>query len=146
MPRVRLRFGIRRMMVVIAMAGIVLALAKYVFIDNRPRDLLIAAISALGGHYTVYAEGYSESKFRSLRVGMTARQVEDIMGPPLTKGHWQYQSGSGPTTPGVGILEDMWYYTRGGKQVRQGTASHWKRTVLFRNGLVYETDITYYLD
>ncbi len=71
------------MMVVVAIAGIVLAFAKYLFIDNRPGDILAAAIAALDGHYTVYAKGYSESKFRSLRVGMTARQVEDIMGPPL---------------------------------------------------------------
>ena len=30
------------MMVVVAIAGVVLAFAKYLFIDNRPRDILEA--------------------------------------------------------------------------------------------------------
>ena len=67
------------MMVAVAIAGIVLAAAKPLFIDNRPRDVLIAAISTMcGRNSTVYAKGYSESEFRLLRVGMTVRQVEDI--------------------------------------------------------------------
>jgi hypothetical protein len=133
-------------MVAVAIAGIVLAFAKYLFVDNRPGDILVAALGALGGHYTVYAEGYSEAKFRSIRVGMTVRQVEEIMGPPLVKGEWQVPNGSGPVTPGVGSLDDIWYYTRGGKQVKQGTASHWRRAVLLRNGVVCGTDSTYWLD
>jgi hypothetical protein len=50
------------------------AFTKYLCIDNRPADLLAAAIGALDGEYTVYADGYNESKFRSIRVGITARQ------------------------------------------------------------------------
>jgi hypothetical protein len=134
------------MMVVVAIVGVVLALAKYFFIDNRPGDILAAALGALDGHYTVYAEGYSESRFRSIGVGMTVRQVEEIMGPPLEKGQWQVPSGSGPVTVGVGPLDDIWYYTRGGKHVQQGTASHWTRAVLLRNGVVWGTDSTYWLD
>jgi hypothetical protein len=146
MRRLHLRFRVRRMMVAVAVVGIVLVLAKYLFIDNRPGDILAAAISALGGHYTVYADGYSESKFRSIRVGMTVRQVEEILGPPLVQGQWQVPNGNGPITPGIGALDDIWYYTRGGKHVQQGTVSHWKRAVLFRNGVVWGTDSTYYLD
>jgi hypothetical protein len=120
--------------------------AKYLFIDNTPWDILAAGLGALDGHYTVYAEGYSESRFRSIRVGMTVRQVEEIMRPPLEKGQWQLPNGSGPVTPGVGPLDEIWYYTRGGKHVQQGTASHWHKSVLFRNGVVWRTENTYWLD
>ena len=99
MRRLRLRFTVRRMMVAVAIAGIVLAFAKTLFIDNRPTDILFAAISALEGHSTVYAKGYSESKFRATRVGMTVRQVEDIMGPPLERGQWHVPDGAADRSP-----------------------------------------------
>jgi hypothetical protein len=142
MRRLRLRVTVRRMMVVVAVAGLVLALAKSLFIDNRPRDILFATISALEGHSTVYAKGYSEYKFRSLRVGMTARQVEAIMGLPLGRGQWMVHSGSGPITTGEGILDDLWYYTCAGK----ARGNYWRTEVSFQNGVVYGTDSTYYLD
>ncbi len=77
---------IRRMMIAVAIAGIALAVARLLFIDYRPMDVLLAAISALEGHSTVYVKGYSESKFRSLRVGMTARQVRRHLGRAAGEG------------------------------------------------------------
>ena len=56
------------------------------------------------------------------------------------------RNGSGPIALGVGILDDISYYTRGGKLVQEGTASHWQRAGLFRNGVVHGTDSSYYLD
>ena len=88
-------------MVAVAIFGIVLAFAKTLLIDNRPFDMLFAAICALYGHFTVYAKGHSESNFRSLRVRMTVRQVVDIMGPPLARGQWQVpDERGGPVIPG----------------------------------------------
>jgi hypothetical protein len=75
--RLSLRFRVRGMMVAVAIAGIVLAFTKYLFIDNRPFDILAATVAALDGHYTVYSKGYSESKFRSIRVGMTVLRDDD---------------------------------------------------------------------
>jgi outer membrane protein assembly factor BamE (lipoprotein component of BamABCDE complex) len=58
---------------------------------------------------TIYSKNYDETKFGSLREGMTARQVEAIMGQPLwksplphTEGHedeeqWAYSTQSEPT-------------------------------------------------
>jgi outer membrane protein assembly factor BamE (lipoprotein component of BamABCDE complex) len=86
MPRVK--YSVRRILVAVAFAALILTGIKHVFIDNRPRDILFAAISAPSGDSTIYAQGYSESKFRSLRVGMTPRQVEEIMGPPFERGQW----------------------------------------------------------
>jgi hypothetical protein len=146
MRRPRVRFKVRSMMVAVAIAGVVVAFTKYLCIDNRPADLLAAAIGALDGEYTVYADGYSESKFRSIHVGMTVHQVEAIMGPPLMKGLWQVPNGSGPFTPGVDPVDEVWHYARGGKHVQYRTASHWRRAVLFRNILVWRTDSTYYID
>jgi hypothetical protein len=133
-------------MVLVAIVGVVLALAKYLFIENRPRDILAAALGALDGEYTVYAEGYSEYRFRSIRVGMSIRQVEEIVGPPLGKGQWQVPSGSGPVTPGVGPMDVIWYYTRGGRHVPGRTPCYWQRAVRFRSDTVWEIDSTYWLD
>lgn len=146
LPRVRLT--VRQMMVAVTIAGIVLAFAKVIFIDNRPLDVLIGTLDALVGKFTVYADGFNESKFRSLRVGMTARQVEDIMGPPLERGQWQDSGGSGPITPGVGTLEELWHYSRAGTAPTAGnaTANYWRRQVWFRGGAVYSIDRTYYVD
>ena len=142
----RLRFKIRTMMVAVAIAGVDVAVAKYLCIDNRPADLLAAATGALDGEYTVYADGYSESNFRSIRVGMTMHQVEAIMGPPLMKGLWQVPNGSGPFKPGLDRVDEVWHYARGGKHVQYRTASHWRKAVLFRHAIVLGTDSTYYID
>src|SRR5262245_37431770 len=75
MRRLRLRITVRRMMVAVAIAAIVVSVAKSLFVDNRPGDVLFAIVATLcGRHSTEYAIGYSESGFRSLRVGMTVRQ------------------------------------------------------------------------
>jgi hypothetical protein len=136
------RRTIRRMMVGIAIAGIALAVAKSFFIDNRPRDLLFAAISALEGHSTVYAPGYSESGFRSLRAGMTARQVEEILGPPLVISQWFDPPPGRPTVPGEGTPGVVWSYTR----PRKARGNYWLRWVFFRDGLVHGTETTYWVD
>src|SRR4051794_26708700 len=99
------RLTVRRMTIAVVVAAVALALARYLFIDNRPGDILWAAISAPGGHFTVYADGYSEPRSRSRRPGRTVREVEDIRAPPLMKGQWQVPDGSGPTTPDEGVLD-----------------------------------------
>jgi hypothetical protein len=145
MRQPRPQVTIRRMMIAVGLAGMVLAVARFIFIDNRPMDILFAAISALEGHSTIYAKGYAESKFRSLHVGMTARQVEDILGAPLERGHWMDTGDTGvgqPVTVGEGTLSDLWYYTVAGK----ARGSYWRREVWLRNGVVHQLDGTYYLD
>lgn len=142
----RLRFRVRRMMVVVAVVGIVLACVKYAFVDNRPGDIVAAALAAVDGYDTDYAEGYNERSFRSLRVGMTARQVEKIMGPPLARGEYHSVAGTGPIAPGLGQPGEYWSYARGGKHAEYGKTYHWKRDVYFRNGVVNDIDRTFYID
>jgi hypothetical protein len=118
-------------MIAVAIAGIVLGLVKFLFIDNRPGDLFVSAISNLAGHFTVYANGYHESNFRSIREGMTVREVEDILGTPLKRIQWQVGCPGEP--------DDAWHYARSGKS----NGNYWKREVWFRNGIVYQKVATY---
>ncbi len=137
-----MRVTVRRMMFTVATAGIMLAVGKFVFIDNRPIDLLLASLSVVDGDYTVYGGGFSESRFRSVRVGMSERQVENIMGPPLWRGQWMAPAVGLPITPGEGELNDLWHYTRAGK----ASGNYWRREVWFQDGVVYKTEKTYYVD
>ncbi len=129
-----------------AAAAVVFALffngIKHVFINNRPRDVFLATLSGLFGQRTFYAAGYSESKFRSLRVGMTPRQVEDIMGPPLFKGQWQETIPGRPIIPEEGPLHERWGYSRAAKPM----GDYWMREVWFKDGVVYSFERGFYLD
>jgi hypothetical protein len=138
----RLRLTIGRMMVAVAIIALILLAAKFVFIDNQPRDFLFVALSILDGkHSTVYAEGFREWKFRAIRAGMSMREVEEIMGPPLEKGRWIVGAPGQPASTN-GPEDDYWGYTAAGK-VR---GNYWQRQVFFRNGVVHSTEARYYLD
>jgi hypothetical protein len=121
-------------MALVAVCAVVLTLVRFLFIDNWPDQVLLSALCALDGSATVYVRGYSESKFRSLRIGMTAHQVEQIMGPPLSRSQWA-------TTRG-GIADDVWNYTG----ANQPLGDYKRRSILFRNGKVFEIYNFYYLD
>jgi hypothetical protein len=116
----RARLTMRRMMIGVAALGGVLGAIRFVFIDHSPDQLLA---SVFLGESTVYAKGYSEPRFRTLRIGMTASQVEAIMGPPLWKG----------THPSFG-LPHAWFYT----DHHDVTANYKRRWVAFQNGRVIE--------
>jgi hypothetical protein len=122
----RVRFTVRRMMVVVVALGIVLALARSVFIEDSPDQLLPAILL---GHSTIYAPGYNESRFRAIRVGMTVSQVERLVGYPLER-----------REPGWGVGDDLWLYT----WKRSG---HFRRRwVVFLNGKVVEVINDFYVD
>jgi hypothetical protein len=123
-------------MAAVALVAIVLGLGNLLFIDNRPLDIPAWAISSLAGHSTAYAEGYSEARFRSIRPGMTLRQVEELMGDPLNREQWldfdreemlDFDKGK----PSIYI----WYYTEAGRP----TSNHWRKQVWFRDGRVTMT-------
>jgi hypothetical protein len=122
--------------------ALILTGIKHVLIDNRPRDILLAMLSGLFGHTTIYARGYSESKFRSLRVGMSPRKVEEILGPPVAKGQWQEPIPGQPITPGKGPLDELWRYSRSEKPM----GNYWEREVWFKDGVVHCLKREYYVD
>jgi hypothetical protein len=85
----RPRSTVRRMMIEVACLGLCLAGTRFVL-----REL------PFGGNLgTIYSKDYDETKFRSLRAGMSAREIESIMGRPLKK---------------VPMIEDdheLWHYS-----------------------------------
>ena len=62
----RQQFTLRGVISAVALTGIILAFVKLAFVDIRPGDVLMASLSIIDGESTVYADGYDESKFRSL--------------------------------------------------------------------------------
>jgi hypothetical protein len=123
-----LRLTVRQMMLAVAAFGLALALARRVFVEDWPDQLLL---SAYFGDGTVYARGYDESKFRAIRIGMTAPQVERLAGLPLRR--------MTPYWPGA---DDLWLYT----DFSQRRTCHRRRWVIFRDGKVVEVRNDFYVD
>jgi outer membrane protein assembly factor BamE (lipoprotein component of BamABCDE complex) len=71
-----------------------------------------------------YSKNYDETKFDSLREGMTAKEVEAIMGEPVKKGRLNHTEGH----------EDgeQWWYTA----QSDPTADYLRRWVVFTAGRV----------
>ena len=99
----------------------------------RVRRLLLNN-DPLFGFCTFYSERYSESRFNSLRVGMTREEVEAIVGPPLRKVPWNESAGS--------PHEEMWQYS----DRRDYTANYWRRWVLFEDDKVLEIISDFWFD
>jgi hypothetical protein len=76
------------------------------------------------GFCTNYSEGYSESRFNSLRVGMTREEVNAIIGAPLRV--------QARNQDALSRDEETWEYS----DRRDYTANYWRRWVLFENGKV----------
>ena len=70
-------------------------------------------MSIFVGEATVYAKGFSESKFRSIKVGMKTADLLSIIGPPLKRAPW-------------GSLPEVWYYT----DQKTITDNFWRRWVV----------------
>jgi hypothetical protein len=112
----RPRFTVRRMMIGVGCLGLCL----WVTFRELP----------FGGNLgTIYSKGYDETKFRSLRAGMSAREIESIMGSPLKK------------VPMTGDYE-LWYYS---DQVN-ALSSYWRRWVYVRHGKAMEVVNVYWVD
>jgi len=133
----RLKFGGANALKSAVLAAAALVVIRYCFIDNWPDQVLYSAMSAVSGDYTVYRDGYNERLFRSLRVGMTERQVETIMGPPLRRGLWgDYSAGKQPREG------EAWEYTRPNKVM----GDYKIRAIWFDNGVVVRIKNSYLFD
>lgn len=71
------------------------------------------------GYYTVYSPSYNESRFDSIMIGMSSRQVEAIMGSPLKKTFQVYQGG-----------DEMWAFS----DQPTITSDYWRRWIIFEKG------------
>jgi hypothetical protein len=79
---------------------------------------------------TIYSKDYDETKFRSLRAGMSASEIESIMGQPLKK------------VPMSGDNHELWYYS---DQINV-LSSYWRRWVYVRQGKATEIVNEYWVD
>jgi outer membrane protein assembly factor BamE (lipoprotein component of BamABCDE complex) len=111
------RFTVRQMLTVVAFCGLV----SYELCWFYPLFRLIVF-----GHWTVYSNSYDERRFEKIQVGMTAEEVESLMGVPRSK------------EPIDGY--ETWMYTEQGNQ----TISFWRRWVIFDKGRVFRILNDYY--
>jgi hypothetical protein len=117
-------FTVSHLMLIIALIGVNLAAAR-----------VLLKSDCFFGFGTVYAPGYSESRFHRIRVGMTPAEVEAIMGEPLLKGDW------GCLTPSTGDSE-TWRYSN----QHHYTANFWRRWVIFQKGKVVYVVSDFWVD
>jgi hypothetical protein len=122
-PRDRAWFTVARLMLIIALIAINLT-------DVR----MLLWTDHFLGFGTVYAPGYSEDRFQRLRVGMTASEVEAIVGRPLGRSDW----GSGPTP----TAQELWQYS----SHHDHTANFWRRWALVENGKVVHVFNDFWVD
>jgi outer membrane protein assembly factor BamE (lipoprotein component of BamABCDE complex) len=78
-----------------------------VILNKNIKDLMK---SLLLGEATVYANGFSDYKFRSIKVGMKTADLLSFMGPPLKRAPW-------------GSFPEVWFYT----DQRTITDNFWRR-------------------
>jgi hypothetical protein len=115
MRGLRLRYTVRQMIVAVAVIGLCCS-----FIERFLH----------GFEDTVYAIRYSERRFSSLRIGMTKRQVEAVMGIPIRKNSW---------IDGGDV--ELWRYSES-----PSDGNYWRRWVFCRDGKVYWIDCRFYWD
>jgi hypothetical protein len=79
---------------------------------------------------TIYAPGFSQSRFDRIRAGMSSREVEAALGPPLEKVEWDIDGA------------ENWKYST---QVR-ATSNYSRRWVFIRDGEVTKVVRDFWLD
>lgn len=115
-----LRFTVREFMILVALIGVWMGTAAWWVRYNFA---------------TVYASGYSESRFRRVRIGMTPEEVELLLGAPLRKG---------PTSQHYSP-ENTWVYSDPPPTGTIGD-NYWRRWVIMNNGTVAAVVDDYYVD
>jgi hypothetical protein len=119
----RQRLTVRRLMFIVSLIAIHLAFVR-----------LLLMTDPFFGFCTFYSAGFSESRFRTLHVGMTRGEVEAIVGPPLRKVP-QNQS-TGPRD------EELWCYS----DRQDESANFWRRWVYLENGKVVSVVNDFWVD
>jgi hypothetical protein len=116
-------FTVRRLMVIVLLVGIHLAFLRSLLVNDP-----------FFGFGTLYSKDYSETRFTKLQVGMSPREVEAIIGPPLCKVPWNQSSGA--------PREEMWYYSN----QPNATANFARRWLHFENGKVVTVINDFWID
>lgn len=84
-----------------------------------------------GDALTQYAPGYSEARFRQVKVGQTYAEVTAALGPPLHKWDWSQTQD-----------DKTWAYSYGVSD----TCNYWRRWIFFHDGKVATTIADFWYD
>jgi hypothetical protein len=109
------------MMILVACLGISCGLIRFYLLYIDP----------FNGFGTIYSKGYSEDHFQMLRIGMTAKQVESILGPPL----WKIPRSDDEVV-------EIWEYSG----PPHDEANYWRRWVFIGNGRVEAVVSDFWID
>ena len=85
---------------------------------------------------TKWSDGFTDSKFSSVRVGMSSAEVQTILGEPVLR----HTASSG---------EDVWHYAYGNRHDKSGVwadCDYTERAVLFADGKVSSIRRSFYFD
>jgi hypothetical protein len=94
----------RRWLAAIAVVGLAFSLLRWVAYDSS----------------TLYSTGYNEAAFNHIHRGMSAEEVEAMLGPPLMRAGW----GKDGT--------ENWIFTQGAS----ATSDYWRRWIVLKDGKV----------
>jgi hypothetical protein len=122
-PVRRQRLTVGGLMVIVAWVGVYIATLRALLMSDQ-----------FFGFSTIYAQEFSESRFRNVRVGMSREEVEAIVGRPLRKVPWNQDSGPHD--------EEMWHYS----DQRDDTANFHRRWVFFEKGKVVTVINDFWVD
>jgi hypothetical protein len=117
------RYTVRRMMFVVAAIALHLAFLRMLLLNDP-----------FFGFGTNYAADYNESRFSTLRAGMSCQEVEATVGSPLRKVPWDVDTGP--------RHQEMWFYSYG----RDDTSNYWRRWVLVEQEKVVEVISDFWFD
>jgi outer membrane protein assembly factor BamE (lipoprotein component of BamABCDE complex) len=78
----RFRIKLYRLMLITNMLGRIVWMAR-IAIDGQSLNYVV--LSSILGHDTAFAPGYNEDRWRSLRPGMSASEVEALLGRPFRR-------------------------------------------------------------
>lgn len=108
------RLSLRQLLAIVAAVAVVLA-------------VVLPLYRAM--HWTIYAPGFDEGRFSTVRVGMAVDEVEALMGPPLRR--WPFDS----TT-------EIWAYTDQGTY----TSGYHRRWIFVEDDSIRRVDSYYFND
>jgi len=133
LKRIGITVTIKLILLIVIFPPMLMALfANFPSLDNSPANVLELLLLP----DTKYSSGYTDKKFESISIGMTERQVLDILGEPLTR--WRpYQNTN---------FKDKKHFV--GLQYSESPSStHYRlRQIYLDSGIVAEKKNYFYID
>lgn len=115
----------RRWFLTIPVIALGLMILRSLVFGPSPIDLLYASIL---DHDTVYAEGFSQQRWRVLALGVSSHDVEASIGQPLRKTR-------------LSRGREVWHYS-----VSPGDTHYWRKIAVLQGGRLVQLQDFFYFD